>query len=279
VDLDGDNNDDLLTGTGGGALYLFRGKSPGTYAAEESLADETGKPFDLGDEVGVNAADWDRDGDFDLLVGTQFGRLLLLENKGTKESFAFASPQPLIVDDFPLVLLSLDAPVPCITDWDADGDLDLLIGTAAGAVLYYENIGTAYHPQLSTARTLVDPRNVLIDDQARELGATWGTYARVCATDFNSDGQIDLLVGDHHASNAKDDSLSAEQRTMLEDKLTTARAHWATLFGEYRRLSANSVHAAHLRGKMEECKKRIAALEKPLGMSGAHGYVWLLIRR
>ena len=50
--------------------------------------------FTTGCASAVHAADWDGDGDLDLLVGDIQGNVQLIPNEGTARAYAFGKPQP-----------------------------------------------------------------------------------------------------------------------------------------------------------------------------------------
>ena len=72
-------------------------------------------------------------------------------------------------------------------DWDADGDLDLLLGDHTGGYVYLrENRGTAAEPKFATRNRLVRAGD------GPMLVA--GTVATLRAVDWDGDGRLDLLV-------------------------------------------------------------------------------------
>ena len=148
TDWDGDGDLDLLCGTIDGKVLLARrqGKEGMVFGALESLSVE-GKPIILrgkkgGGDTAPITADWDGDGDSDLLVGTANGSVFLFTNQAAKgeKTPNLAQPVDLIKGDEELAWgwspkKNADKPArcgvrvkPCAVDYDGDGRLDLLVG-------------------------------------------------------------------------------------------------------------------------------------------------------
>ena len=72
-----------------------------------------------------------------------------------------------------------------LIDWDADQDLDLLVGAGDGKVWLLRNEGAAHQPKFSR------PVAVMVGDQELQLGKQTIT---ACAADINGDGRFDLVV-------------------------------------------------------------------------------------
>lgn len=86
--------------------------------------------------------DLDSDGDLDMLVGDETGRITLLTNTaGPNHIPQFAAPIPNYQN-----LLTYSFSAPQLFDLNRDGKLDLLIGDSLGKIHYYQNTGTLSGP-------------------------------------------------------------------------------------------------------------------------------------
>ena len=149
-------------------------------------------------------ADWEGDGDLDLLVGVgdwgdygwddaydSDGRwtngplhgyvYLILRDEGG----SYGKPGKVLAGGKPVDVYGM--PSPSLADFDGDGDLDLICGEFLDGFTYFENVGTRKAPRLAAGRRLeTDGRPVRMDLQ----------MITPTAIDWDSDGDIDLIVGD-----------------------------------------------------------------------------------
>ena len=137
VDYDADGDLDLVNGCFG-AEFFFVEDTGGD--GEPALADVS-EQLDLqvpGGHAGPHLADWDGDGDFDLLSGSGHGGAYLAENVGSREKPEWAPFKELIApprgsvyeqstDDGGKIVPATSTRV-WAYDWNQDGLLDLLVG-------------------------------------------------------------------------------------------------------------------------------------------------------
>lgn len=86
--------------------------------------------------------DLDQDGDLDLVIGEEAGRLFYLQNQaGPGLPMSFANPV------FPYLNIDVGlASIPNLADVDGDGLTDLLVGERTGNINFFRNTGTAGNP-------------------------------------------------------------------------------------------------------------------------------------
>ena len=142
VDWDGDGDLDLLIGSFGGEIFLR--ENVGTrrkpeYAPETVRLDADGKPLKVNSHAAPAVADWDGDGVWDLVVGVSDGSVVWFRNEGAANKPRFGEARELVApkskDKFLTQYLQPGQAVSpgvraqiCVTDYDGDGRLDLLVG-------------------------------------------------------------------------------------------------------------------------------------------------------
>ena len=143
--------------------------------------------------------DWDKDGDVDLIVGDEDGRVAFVENTGIIKSRmpVFKSPQYFLQKAQYVKFGALATPFS--TDWDDDGDEDLISGNSAGYIGFIENLDGGNPPSFAPP-VYLKAENETIRIQAGESGsiqgpceAKWG-YTTLSVADWNNDGLKDIIV-------------------------------------------------------------------------------------
>ena len=140
VDMNRDGLRDLVVGLEDGTLAFVENVGTSTAAAWEVQADFfTG--IDVGSSCSPTLADYDGDGDHDLLTGDLFHELQYFENV-----HGDWVEDPSVVAD---LVVGQNA-APALADLDGDGDLDLTVGNYDGTFNYFENLTmTATVPEIS----------------------------------------------------------------------------------------------------------------------------------
>lgn len=104
-----------------------------------------GKPLDVFGWPSPNFADFDGDGDLDLLCGEFIDRFTYFKNVGTRTEPKYSAGRFLkdksASDGSGLLKMDLEMIVPSAIDWDQDGDIDLVCGDEDGRVALIENTG------------------------------------------------------------------------------------------------------------------------------------------
>ncbi len=208
VDFDGDGDLDLLCGEFLDSFTYFENTGSRTsplYAAGKRLLDAEGSVLRMDLEMIVPVAfDWDLDGDIDLIVGDEDGRVALVENVGGQPAASaglsprFAKPRYFQQEADTLKCGALASPYPF--DWDADGDIDILSGNTAGYIEWFENLSGkgVSNPKWNAPRKLhVDgkPFRVMAGNNGSIQGpaeAKWG-YTTLNVADWNGDGLPDIV--------------------------------------------------------------------------------------
>ncbi len=177
VDFNNDGLLDLLVGDESGLLSLFVATSQRGSKVQYDEAIELNVARIVGAVPVV--VDWNNDNRKDLLIGGVDGGVTLFLQESTSSDLnpAFADGSLLQIDALKALNVG-SAASPAVFDLDADGNKDLVVGTADGKLFSFRNIGT-------------DAAPVLAD--AVEIGTFSGQVAPLFI-DWDADGQRDLLM-------------------------------------------------------------------------------------
>ncbi|QDS94354.1 FG-GAP repeat protein [Roseimaritima multifibrata] len=212
VDYDGDGDHDIVVGAGDWTEYVWdnaydssgrwrNGPLHGyVYWIENQGNDDSPKYSDqptkihaAGGAIDVygwpspNFADFDNDGDLDLLCGEFLDGFTYFENVGTRNEPVYGAGQRLQDENSAPLVMHLQMITPTAFDWDADGDLDLIVGDEDGRVALVENTGKFQ----GSAPVFSAPQ--YFQQQADTL--KFGALATPYVYDWDGDGDEDILCG------------------------------------------------------------------------------------
>ena len=222
LDLDGDL--DLIYGTDDGDLYFYQ--NSGTISTPQFQYNPTYfSVIKVNGSSTVSFADFDNDGDYDLLSGSTLDNLQYLKNEGTNTTPKFVKTTSSFSGLNPGFRCS-----PVFVDIDNDNDFDIVSGADNGIIYCYINNGSSFSVNTtyfgsidvgySSAPTFVDidgdgDEDVLIGAETgssyvflvREgnnfnvpasnpfTTITFPNYSRPSFADLDNDGDFDLILG------------------------------------------------------------------------------------
>ncbi len=228
MDLNGDGVGDILSGSYSrmdsnmaGLFQVLSGQSDGSFKKAEVLKGTDDEPLIIPiksreDQVQnictrPTATDWDHDGDLDLVVGNFAGSFYLFIGKGDGQFLP--EPEQIMSGDKPLQVTGAHSD-PFLVDWDQDGDVDIVSGSSSGGVYWAENTaGPGKTPELKQFITLIEAGSQIAYGQPISEDELVGpsNSTRVWVDDVNSDGKLDILVGDNVSLVSPAEGLTAEE--------------------------------------------------------------------
>jgi len=211
-DYDGDGDHDLIVGVGDwtdyvwdhaydnsghwrngplhGYVYLIANEGSDAepkYSNGPRRLKAGGGDIDVYGWPSPNFADFDGDGDLDLLCGEFLDGFTYFENIGTRQQPEYAAGRKLYGADGQPLVMDLQMITPTAFDWDRDGDFDLIVGDEDGRVALVENTGNLRDGQP------VFNQPAYFRQQADTL--KFGALATPYAYDWDGDGDEDILCG------------------------------------------------------------------------------------
>ena len=235
VDYDGDGKTDVIVGVGDwtdygwdngysakgvwtkgplrGFVYFIRNEGTNDKPKYQKPAkiEAAGKDLEVFGWPSPNFADFDGDGDLDLICGEFLDGFTYFENTGSRTEPKYAAGRRLTVPpgvtkdtrsaawkasleakklpgSLRPLTMDLEMITPVAFDWNKDGKLDLVVGDEDGRVAFIENTGkfTEDHTPL-----FLPPK--YFKQQADEM--KFGALATPVGFDWDGDGDIDLICG------------------------------------------------------------------------------------
>ena len=243
ADLDGDGKEDLVVGVGDwkaygwhnswdaagawtrgplhGPVYFIRNET-GADGAEkwgkpEVMRLANGQPIDVQGYAAPLFADWDGDGDLDLLTCDFIDNFLYFENIGTKTAPKFATGRPLLDKFLKPVKADLCMVTATVADWDGDGRPDLFSCEEDARICFYRNTG-----RVAMGLPVFDAPRHFRQERAE---VHFGILATPSVIDWDGDGDEDIITGNSAGYVAFVENLSGRgvaAPSWAEPKLLTA---------------------------------------------------------
>lgn len=145
-----------------------------------------GEEIDVYGAPSPNLADFDGDGDLDLICGEFLDRMTYFENVGTREQPIF-SKGVFLENQEAVIKMDLEMIIPVAIDWDQDGHVDLIVGDEDGRVAWVRNTGKQHNgiPEFSAPRYFRQAADHL----------KFGALVTPVSVDWDQDGDEDLIAG------------------------------------------------------------------------------------
>ncbi len=226
VDFDGDGNNDLIVGVGDwteygwdnaytedgrwmngplrGYVYLLHNTGTNDKPAYDKPKKvmATDRPVETYGWPSPNFADFDGDGDLDLLCGEFLDGFTYFQNTGTRTKPKYELSVRLKADTGRYLTMDLEMITPTAIDWDKDGDLDLICGDEDGRVAFIENTGKFDNK----SPVFAAPR--YFQQEADQV--KFGSLATPVGFDWDGDGDTDIICGNTSGNIAFIENLSGK---------------------------------------------------------------------
>jgi hypothetical protein len=145
-----------------------------------------GKDVDVYGMPSPNFADFDGDGDLDLICGEFLDGFTYFKNTGSRKQPVYASGVYLQVNG-EKIAMHVQMITPLAIDWDRDGDMDLISGDEDGRVAFVENTG------ILKQGVPCFKQPVYFQQEADDL--KFGALVTPVSVDWDGDGDEDLICG------------------------------------------------------------------------------------
>ena len=175
----------------------------------------------------LSVADWDGDGKADLVVNSIYGKIMWYRNSGSEDNLSFEKARPVKVawegdapkpawnwwNPKPGELVTQWRTTPVVIDWNGDGINDIIMLDHEGYLAWFEGTKGKGETVLKPGRRIfwctngslyrnrkgmIDSRPGLLRMNEQEAGASG--RRKICFTDWDCDGRLDLIVDGKNAA-------------------------------------------------------------------------------
>jgi len=171
-----------------GLVYILRnhGSNDLPQYAEPFRVRAGGEDINVYGNPMPNLADFDGDGDLDLICGEFLDGFTWFENTGSRTKPVYAKGRRLMNGTEP-IHMHVQMITPTAIDWDRDGDVDIVCGDEDGRVALIENTGRAseHMPVFNAPK--------YFQQYAADL--KFGALVTPVSVDWDGDGDEDLICG------------------------------------------------------------------------------------
>lgn len=167
-----------------GFVYLIENVD-GSYVNRGRIS-AGGKEIDMYGAPTPNIADFDGDGDLDLICGEFLDKLTWFENIGTREKPVYAKGR-VLSNPSGVIKMDLEMIIPVAVDFDGDGHVDLVVGDEDGRVALIRNTG-----KVKKGMPVFDSP-AYFKQVADHL--KFGALVTPVSVDWDDDGDEDIIAG------------------------------------------------------------------------------------
>lgn len=173
-----------------GNIYILRNIGSNEipiYDKPVMLKDEKGANLETFGWPNPNFADWDGDGDLDILAIEFRDTLQYSENVGTRTEPKYKPFEPVYLEDGSPAAAELAMPTIVAYDWTKNGRLDVLLGDEDGRVALFVNKG-----ELKDGKPTFEPP-IYFKQKSDSLKC--GALSTPFGVDWDDDGDWDIICG------------------------------------------------------------------------------------
>lgn len=285
MDLDADGKVDILSGSYSrhsqpmaGLFQVLWGKPGRSFEEAAPLQGANGEPLvipatekNITDAICTRptAVDLDADGDLDLVSGNFSGTFALFTGKG-KGQFA-PEPSWLMASGARLAVQAHSDPF--FVDWEGDGDLDLVSGSAQGGVFLCRNQGSAKQAKFARPVAILEAVGYSTGTRLGDAHVTQPQIAtRVFVDDLDGDGKFDILIGDNITILHPAKGLSKKE---AREKLAAWAERWKAIAASRQ---TGELSAAE-REKLQEQTRAVYEQREEIVRTERTGFVWVMYQK